>query len=131
MDQVVDITYEPPDFKIGDEVVFEVAPPSPFGTAIPRWREDNVDSGSSNVWAEGVIESLSTDWVCVRYTVEGYIGEGECKFPNEMNPHFLPWQWDEPGYLQLVVKKRCECGSESIYGEDTQLHSDWCPRYNI
>ena len=24
---------------------------------------------------------------------------------------------------------KCECGSEVVYGKDTNLHSDYCPKY--
>ena len=33
-------------------------------------------------------------------------------------------------FLQFEIgdKKKCECGSETAYGEDT-THSSWCPKH--
>ena len=115
------------DFEVGDRVIFET---SKSQNNLPRWAY-NDDMGGSAMWADGVVEYVDERVVQVKYNLNdwGYLGDAFCNWPNRLHPDYDPLQWIQPGYLQMVLKKkRCECGAERVNGPITG-HSYYCPKY--
>lgn len=132
-----------PVFKEGDEVEFEIG----AGTNRPRWWywEDstkmNKDNGASNIWASGVVvhpreipsvgvssaERYNKYWIYVKFEITNMIGSAYTAFPrSDINKSYNEWQWARKGFLRH--KLTCQCGSETVYGKDTTLHSHWCAK---
>lgn len=112
-------------FIIGDEVIFECGGKQ---NNTPRY-DFNDDQGSTDIWAQGTITHVDNEIIQVEYTIENYIGTGNCTWPNFEHDSYDPFQWWFEGYLQLISKQsKCECGAEKTYGTDT-THVSWCPKY--
>jgi len=47
----------------------------------------------------------------------------------EIDEEYLEDYIDFFDEIDRLDQKTCECGSVAVYGKDTILHSDWCPRY--
>jgi hypothetical protein len=139
MDEYPTQTTNAPIFKVGDKVKFEVA----RATNHARWNYSfpnsaNLDLGASGIWATGVVvepeeylgknranlKQLSREWIYVRYSIAGMIGDGYSIWPLKECGYYRNYQWSRPGFLKHVAK--CVCGSEAIYGKGTNLHSFWC-----
>lgn len=66
----------------------------------------------------------------MQYELDGFLGMGICTWPNYNHKKYSEWQWERKGYLKKVKRKtKCECGSEAVYGERTNLHSFWCVKH--
>jgi hypothetical protein len=115
-------------FKTGDKVEFECSSQD-FYNNQPRWK-DNTDLGGSGVWAIGEVVDVDENKIVVSYQIEGYIGTGQCIWPNRSHPDYHPTQWCFEGYLRpiAVEKLKCECGSDRVYGPSNLAHDYWCPK---
>jgi hypothetical protein len=115
-------------FNVGDEIEFETCAGGQQNQ--PRWNFD-LDLGGSGKWAYGKIIFIDDQIIQVEYEIEGYIGKGNCTWPNTANRKFNFEQWDREGYLKLREEKpkqiKCECGGDKLHIP----HSDWCPKYNM
>ena len=111
-------------FKLGDTVKFELTPSIPKNS--PRWNM-NADTGCTGHWAHGEVVSVTDFLITVKYTIDGYLGDGETTFPNRYHDDFLETQWGYDGYLQTTKKRGpiCECGGTSA----NTTHSRWCPAH--
>jgi len=115
-----------PRFSLGDEVTFEISPHA--GSALPRHDYKNKDNGATGVHAKGKVKEVSDQWIVIRYTCDGYLGEGECKFPNTLNTNYSWHQWSTKGYVAKISEKEtsCDCGGTKC----NTTHSFWCSIYN-
>jgi len=103
-------TEQPPDFEIGDEVEFELAPS--IDSARQRWSLDNEDNGTSGKFVKGKIVSINEKYIKTKYNADqyGFMGIGEAWFPYTGNDKYLNWQWKRKGYLMKVGgKMKCDC----------------------
>lgn len=107
------------DIKVGDKVRYEL---SWWGK--PRWI-GNRDRGGSGYWEEGTVITVTSREI----TVEGKTGKSIWPLEGHPRYDFLQWSW--AGYLVIInssqtTSKQCVCGAASVYGANTNLHSDWC-----
>ena len=114
------------EFKIGDKVIFEC---SGIQKNQPRY-QFNDDLGPTDIWAEGTITSIDDEIIKVEFTIENYVGTGQCLWPNIGHVNYDPLQWWQEGYMQLLYKTvaPCECGADVTYGIGA-THVSWCPKY--
>lgn len=111
--------------ELGDEVTFECGD---LDDSQPRW-SFNDDLGSSGIWAHGTVTHVDERIIQVEYWIEGFVGKGQCTWPNYEHEDYDPMQWYQDGYLSLVKRRlSCECGAETVYGPQTS-HTYWCPKY--
>jgi len=126
-ENVIDAVFEEledPVIEVGDKVIFEC---SNNFTGQPRWML-NDDTGATDMWANGVVTYVDEKIIQVKYTVDGLIGTGNATWPNIDHPDYDPMQWWQDGYLSVLPRPICECGSEKLFGKMTG-HSWWCPKY--
>jgi hypothetical protein len=58
----------------------------------------------------GEITQVNLNYYKIKYSCEGFVGDGNAKFPNYNNPFYLTEQWNKPGYFKLQeIKKVCDC----------------------
>ena len=122
-------TTDHPIFAEGDQVEFEVVMFN--GSAIPRWDLHNNDNGRNTpdpIIGKGEVTLVAPDYIYVEYEVDGLIGKGNATFPYYAHKKYTTWQWNRSGYLKKCNVPRCVCGSETVYGKDTKLHSFWCEK---
>jgi len=114
--------------KKGDKVTFEIG--NTRAQNRPRW-EHNLDAGATGQWAIGDVKAVENSLIEVHYEIDGLLGRGVCFWHAEGHANYIASQWGRPGFLKLyeeAAPKKCECGTEKLFGPDASGHSYWCPK---